>query len=324
MTSPAGKRTARALYRVCEIPDAVAPYDRATLKIFYPAAADDGEEMLNSGLVPADPSAAPYPVVLMMPGINVAPESYAWLARELALLGKVVVLYSMIAEEMPGYISLTPGLDLTAITPQTYATRPSSTAIAAIVAALRKENDAGVLAGLVDIENITLAGHSAGGSVAMYNANPEWFPEVRGVIAYAAHAAASTVLGFEENSVLPLCDELPLLLIGGTEDGVIASSAHRYGDAGEVQPDRLQQTFNESRQSERGDSFLIMIEGANHFSIAWPLDESSGRHFLDNDERGDNAELRELLLELFEAFINNHTNVQAYSQHPLVSRFRCR
>lgn len=324
MQSPASNRTARALYRVCEVPDAVAPYDRVTLKIFYPAIADNGEEMRNTGMVPADVSAAPCPVVLMMPGINVGPESYAWLAAELALRGKVVVTYSMIAEEMPGYISLTPGLDLTAITPQTYGTKPSATAIAAIIETLRKENESGVIAGLIDVNNVILAGHSAGGSVAMYNANPEWFPEVRGAIAYAAHAAASTILGFEENSMLPLCDELPLLLIGGTQDGVIASSAHRYGDGGDAPPDRLQQTLDEGRQSERGDCFLLMIEGANHFSIAWPLDETSGRHFLDNDEQGDNAAIRALLLELFETFINNHADVQAYSRHSLVSLFRCR
>jgi len=322
MRSPPAKRTARALYRACEIPAAVAPYDRASLKIFYPAIADDGDEMRNAGIMPADTGAGPCPVLLIMPGINVGPESYAWLGRELAERGVVVVTYSMIAEEMPGYISLTPGLDLSAISPETYATRPSATAIAAIIETLRSENEAGVLAGLIDVDNVTLAGHSAGGSVAMYNANPEWFPEVRGAIAYAAHAAASTALGFEENSVLPLCDELPLLLIGGTCDGVIDSSAHRYGD--DVAPDRLQQTLEQGRQSQREDCFLFMIEGANHFSIAWPVDESSGRHFLDKEEQGDGAAIRALLADLFATFISDPADLQAYSQHSLISKFRCR
>ena len=322
------RRMARAIFRACAVPDAVAPYDRVTLKIFYPAIPDDSEEQRNAGVIAADRDAAPCPVIIIMPGINVGPEAYAWLARELALSGTVVVTYSMIAEEMPGYVSLTPGLDLAAITPETYGTRPSATAIGAIIEALKAENSAGILAGCIDIGSIVLLGHSAGGSVAIYNANPAWFPELKGAIAYGAHAAASTALGFAENTVLTLPDDLPIVLLGGSNDGVIANSAHRYGDQEDAPPDRLLQTFEKGLRSNRGDSYLLQIAGANHFSIAYPLDESTGRHFLDGPQSTDGVLLRALLRDVVESFVldacKGGDRMAAFADHGLVSVFERR
>jgi len=319
----------RAVYRACEIPGAAAPYDRAFLKIFYPALPDNGEEQRNSGLVPADTRQAPYPVLIMMPGINVGPESYTWLARALAMQGIVTATYSMIGEEMPGYVSLTPGLDLAAITPESFGTIPSGTAIAGIITAPEKENAAGVLGGCIDTGRIILAGHSAGGSVALYNANPNWFPQVTGAIAYGAHAAASTALGFDENTILDLPSELPLLLIGGTRDGVIASSVHRYGSSEEKAPDRVLQTFEKGINADRGDSYLVIVRGANHFSLASPLDESTGRHFLDEPEEGDNECIRALLSDLFISFVRDVCSgstqcMRKLQDHELISTYRCR
>ncbi len=323
----ARSRTARALFRVCEIPGAEAPYDRAFLRIFYPALPDDGEEQRNAGLVPADRTGAPYPLLLMMPGINVGPESYAWLAAVLAMRGIVTVTYSMIAEEMPGFVSLTPGLDLSAITPDTYGSRPSGTAIAALIARVAKENEAGPLQGCIDTDSTVLAGHSAGGSVALFNASAEWFPQVRGAVAYGAHAGAATALGFADNTILELPGELPLLLISGSRDGVIRSSAGRYGD-GEP-PDRVRQTFEEGVTSTRGDCFFVEVRGANHFSLANPVDESTGRHFLDETEEGDGRRIRELLAELFVCFVLDATAGQGsrladLESHELISTMRCR
>ncbi|MGI9235786.1 MAG: alpha/beta hydrolase family protein [Woeseiaceae bacterium] len=324
-------RIARAIYRACEVPDADAPYDRATLKIFYPALPDDSEQQRNTGLVPADPSSAPYPLVIMMPGINVGPESYAWLAKALAMQGIVTVTYSLVAEEMPGYISLTPGLDLAAITPDTYGTLPSATAVAAVLEALEKENAAGVLKGCIDTGRTILAGHSAGGSVALYNANPAWFPQVQGAIAYGAHAAASTVLGFADNTILNLPSEVPMLLIGGTHDGVIANSAHRYGTAEAQRTDPVQQTFESGIASERNDSYFIEIQGANHFSLAWPPDDSTGRHFLEESEEinSEGEAIRTLLAELFVNFIQDTCagiteHMRKLEGHELIATYRCR
>ena len=276
------RRIARAVYRSCSLPNAPAPYDRLSLKVFYPAVPDDGVEQRNAGLVPADRSGGPYPLVIVMPGINVGPESYAWLARDLAVRGHVIVTYSMIAEEMPGYISLTPGLDLSAITPDSYGSKSSATALAALIDCMRSENETGVLEGCIDVDRCVLVGHSAGGSVALYNANRDWFPEVCGAVAYGAHAGASKVLGFEDDTILELPSNVPLMLIGGDNDGVIAASAARYGREDGDALQQLRRTFDEGISSSRNDSYLVELSGANHFSLAHPIDESTGRRHRDD------------------------------------------
>ena len=55
------------------------PFQIALEKFFNRAG--DSEEERNSGVVPVDDRHGPLPVVILMPGINVGPESYAWLAR---------------------------------------------------------------------------------------------------------------------------------------------------------------------------------------------------------------------------------------------------
>ena len=238
-------RIARAVYRACALPHVAEPYDRLSLKIFYPALPDDGEELRNTGVVPADTSETPCPVVIIMPGINVGPEAYSWLAERLALAGFIAVTYTMVAEEMPGYVSLTPGLDLTAVSPSRWGSKPSGSALAAIVGALETGNSAGVLSGCIDTDRIVLAGHSAGGSVALFNANRDWFPGVCGAVSYGAHAGASTVLGFDRDTILQLPGTERLMLIGGTRDGVIAESGHRYGVDAKDPLYLLRRTFDE-------------------------------------------------------------------------------
>ena len=327
-SEPGGSgRIARAVYRACALEGATEPYDRLSLKIFYPALPDDGEEQRNAGVVPADRSAAPYPVVVILPGINVGPESYSWLAGFLANHGFVAVTYTMIAEEMPGYVSLTPGLDLTAVTPSTWGSRPSATALSAIIEALRAETDRGVLEGCIDTGKVVLAGHSGGGSVALFNANREWFPGVCGAASYGAHAAASTVLGFDEDSILELPGSEKLMIIGGTRDGVIAESGHRYGVDAKDPLYLLRRTFEEGVRADRDESWLIEIEGANHFSMAYPVDETTGRPYLDWPEEGSGETIRSLMAALMLEFVQLCTghigaSVQKFEGKELISLSR--
>ena len=295
MSLPEIGRTARAVYRACELPGGKAPYDRLSLKIYYPAAPNDGVEQRNAGLVPVDESAAPYPVVVIMPGINIGPDAYSWLAEFLALKGFVTVCYTMVAEEMPGYISLTPGLDLAAITPDTWGTAPSASGLAALLDAIAAENASGFLAGCIDCDKVVLAGHSGGGSVALFNANRDWFPAVRGAVSYGAHAAAATMLGFEADTILELPGRAPLMMIGGTRDGVIAESGHRYGIGDKDPLYLLRRTFEDGVSPDCDEAWLVELEGANHFSMAHPLDTATGRPFLDWPEEGDGDLIRSLL-----------------------------
>lgn len=294
----------RAIYRAVAIPGCAAPYDRASLKIYYPSSPTGSDEERNSGVVPAARGGAPYPVVIMLPGINVGPESYGWLARRLASAGVITVTYTLVAEEMPGYISLTPGLRIAALTPDQYGLTPSATAISPVLEDLAKLNASGVLAGLLDLDRVVLGGHSAGGTVAILNARPDWFPGVCAAFSYGAHAGAATALGYAPDTLFELPSRVPLLLLGGSRDGCIAHSAGRYGQEREGSATaRVELTFDEGLTSERDDCYLAIIEGANHFSLAWPQDDTTGRPFIDLPTTRPDATLRDLLADLVYWFI---------------------
>jgi dienelactone hydrolase len=295
--------TTRAIYRAINIPGSTAPYDRASLKVYYPANRQGTEEERNSGLVPADSRKAPFPVVIMMPGINVGPEAYGWLARQLADQGIVTVTFTLVAEELPGYISLTPGLSMAALMPDEYGRQPSATAIAPILEDLAAMNREGVLAGNLDLASIILGGHSAGGTVALLNARADWFPGVCAAFSYGAHTGAATALGYPPDSMFETPSALPLMIMGGTRDGCIANSGGRYGDSEAGATERVEKTFDEALDCDRQDSYLAIIEGANHFSLAWPLDDSTGRPFIDLPTTEPDEQLRTLLAELICRFI---------------------
>jgi predicted dienelactone hydrolase len=207
-----GQPMVRALFR--SVPMGGQP--ALSCKVYYPALYGATAAENNTGVIPAVRPERPYPVCLFMPGINVSPESYGWLATALAQSGIVTVLYSWILEEMPGLTSLTPGLDISALKPDVYGQRPSATALQALLADLGALNAGGPLAGLLDTQRVLLGGHSAGGSVALMNARPDWFPGLRGVFAYGSHSKASTMLGYPADTLLPLPDALPLLVLGGS------------------------------------------------------------------------------------------------------------
>ncbi len=264
------------------------------LKVYYPAVYTGTPEQKNTGLLPAAPSDTARPVAILMPGINVAAESYGWIARGLAEAGFVAITYGWIAEEMPGLPALTPGLDIAALAPDRYGKSPSATALQALLDDLHRMNSSGPLSNQLDPGRVLLGGHSAGGSVALLNANPEWFSGLQAVFAYGSHSKASTMLGYPPDTYLNLPSAIPTLILGGSEDGVIAASAFRYGQ-GDAPPDPvtpLMQTFSQALSRRQGDSHLALVRGANHFSFCDPADPATGRPFLDWPTTRDDGEIR--------------------------------
>jgi pimeloyl-ACP methyl ester carboxylesterase len=251
--------------------------------------------------------------------VNVDIASYAWLAIELAKRNNVVILFSWIAEDFPGSVSLTPGMDLNFIKPDTYGTGPSANALPAILDEVQRLNQSGLLAGSLDLNRIFLGGHSAGGTMALLNANRQWFPQVQGAFTYGAHSGASTMLGFPPAIVLPLHD-CPTLIMGGTRDGVIESSSHRYALDGNVTPTLLlERTF---REGANKDSALVIFEGTNHFLATHPHDDTTGRGFLEQASAGSEADAnaRQLLIELVDSFIQNK-KLDEFASDPLIAKF---
>jgi dienelactone hydrolase len=274
----------RAIFRAVEVAGLSTPNNVAHLKIHYPAQAPSTPEERNSGMVAAIADAPPFPVVILLPGINVGPEGLSWLAHDLTAKGLVVVSYCLIGEEFAGLVSATPGIDIPALGPALFGTKPSALALGPILAELTACNQTGLLAGRIDVSQIILGGHSAGGTTALLNANPAWFNGIVGAFSYGAHTAAATMLGHPQGTMNDICPDVPCLIMGGDCDGVIAESAARYGDPQGDATGRVIATFNHAVARNQGDCTLAILRGANHFSIINPKDPATGRAFLDQTE----------------------------------------
>jgi predicted dienelactone hydrolase len=199
-------------------------------------------------------------------------------------------------------IGLTPAIDLARVKPDTYGSGATCPAVQPILDSLAKLNsdDKSPLRGALDLNHIILGGHSAGGTVALQNA--QFFEQVKGVFAYAGHTMASTMLGFAPNTILNVGDK-SVMLMRGDRDGVIAASRVRYGTEGQSQ-DPVEKTFDEACQPSAGEeAYDVLLQGANHFAIANPLDETTGRFFLDQEMTRDGEEVRNQIAELIVAFI---------------------
>jgi predicted dienelactone hydrolase len=292
----------RALFQAIKLPGATSPYDVLHLKIYYPAAPTNSDAERMSGVLTADKTSAPLRVVIFFNGINVGIESYHWLAVKLAEANLVTVMYTHVAETLPGVIGLTPAIDLSKVKPDTYGSGATCPAIQPILDSLKQLNDdeKSPLHQALDLNHVILGGHSAGGTVALQNA--QFFGQVKAVFAYAGHTMASTMLGFAPNTVLNVGGK-SVMLMRGDRDGVIAASRIRYGAEGQS-ADPVEKTFDEACQPSAGsEAYDVLIEGANHFAIAHPLDETTGRFFLDMEMTRNAEEVRNQIAELIVAFI---------------------
>jgi len=293
----------RALFHATMLPNANAPYNVLHLKIYYPAAPTNSDAEWMSGVIPADKTSAPMPVVIFFNGINVGIESYHWLAVNLAEANIVTVMYTHVAETLPNVIGLTPSIDLARVKPDTYGSGATCPAIQPILDSLSGLNndEKSPLHQALDLNTIILGGHSAGGTVALQNG--QFFDQVKAIFSYAGHTMASTMLGFAPGTVLKIASKRTLLM-RGDKDGVIAASRIRYG-TDEQAPDPVAKTFDEAYQPSAGsEAYDVLVEGANHFAVAHPLDETTGRFFLDQEMTRPADEIRDQIASLVLSFIN--------------------
>jgi dienelactone hydrolase len=251
------------------------------LQVYYPAVYSGSDFENNTGVLPVEQTDAKLPLVIVLPGINVDPSGYRWMANKIAESGFVVVCYSWIAEEMPGFTSLTPGMVLDKITPATYGSGLTCSAIQPILEAAASWQEQGRLAGAMDLEQVFLFGHSAGGTMALQNARPDWVPGLAGAISYAGHTGAATALGFPEKTILPVDGCAPVLILGGDSDAVIAASSHRYGAESDPTAPVID-SHKQLRPLQEDTAILAIVADAGHFSLVEPIDETNGRHFLED------------------------------------------
>jgi predicted dienelactone hydrolase len=126
------------------------------LKLFAPLgtlaiATHEGEATRNA---PYDPSAAPYPLVVLSPGYAIGSTSYAWLAEHLASYGLIVVSPEHEEELNPGRIW------------RSTITRPQD--VRRLLAYVDNQvAPGGAFEGLVDRTRLAVIGHSYGGYTAL-------------------------------------------------------------------------------------------------------------------------------------------------------------
>ncbi len=318
--------TVRCVHDVIAVAGHPAPFDRIQIRVFYPALDDGSEFVRMSGEVPLAPADTPWPVVVIVPGVNIGSEVYRWLAVALTRLGYVVVTYSWIDLLFGIQSGLTPGMDLETASHDAYGSGPTATAPAPILEHLATSLP--VFDGRLDLERVAVGGHSAGGAVALQSADPAWVPGLRAVFTYGAHTMTSTVLGWPPGEVASVPAGTPVLLMAGDRDGVISASRSRYG-IGEGEHDPIRVTWDQAIDPSTPGSYL-RFAGATHFSFTDPFDPTTGRAFLEGaqptPERA--TELRDLMATVVGAFLDEHL-AQAEStagtvrdltaDHPLVA-----
>ena len=271
-----------------------------------------------TGVVAADTTGAPYPVVVFFNGINVSADSYRWLAVALAERGFVTALFTFVEEVFGTGVAVSPGIDVGVLRPETFGTAPCGTALQPVLDALAKLP--APLEGLLDLDRVAIGGHSGGGTVVLQSANPKWFPQIRATFTYGAHAMASTVLGWPTGHVMDLSDDVAVLLMTGEYDGVMAASAVRYGEeSGTDRVDPVIRTFDGAFTGGRGDVHHVVFRGANHFTVAHPLDPTSARAFLDEPATGDEDVAREAIAETVALFLTAELRGDAAAREQLAS-----
>ncbi len=135
MTAPT--TTPRCVYGAASVAGAPEPFDRVQYRLFYPAQLDPSDpEQRQTGVAPPVDDERPWPVAVMVGGMNVNPDGYRWLAERFANAGIATVVPSYVEEVRPGDVGLSPGLDIDALRPDTAGTRPSATVIGPLLVGL--------------------------------------------------------------------------------------------------------------------------------------------------------------------------------------------
>jgi hypothetical protein len=131
---------------------------------------------------------------------------------------------------------------------------------------------------------------------------------------------ASTILGWENGHVMDLSDDVAVMLLTGEHDGVMAASAVRYGEEGDPERvDPVLRTFERAFAGGRGDVFHLVLRGANHFTVAHPLDLTSARAFLDDPATGDEDVARAALADAVGLFLDGHLRGDTAAQQELTT-----
>ncbi len=289
----------RSVHLGFKVPDT----DASMATLYYAAAESALDAARLTGLVAADLSHSPRPLVIVLPGINVVPDSYRWLAIRLVRAGYCVATYATIGSLGPAGRGITPGIDMAALGPDIIASHCSATALGPLLDAIADLDEP--VQGLIDFNRVAIGGHSAGGTVALHNTDPSWVSGLACAFSFGGHTMTSMSLGHGEASVTTVPSKVPILLLAGADDGVIAASRDRYRNDDQAH-DPVRRTFDEAIRRNQNDSWFVELAGGNHFTICDPIDETSGRSFLEAELRSTDRLARDTLASVLTAFLGEH------------------
>ena len=276
----------RAVYTAVEVAGARAPWDVAHVRVDFPAA-DVSTADPSLGLIGVDPSRGLLPVVVLHGNFNCPPHYYQWLAHRLALAGYAAVTFTWVTTWLDARAGLTTGIDLSAIAPDATVLRSPHLLLEPLLDALTRVPDVGPA---LDVSRVVLGGHSAGGTLALLCTSREWHPSVRGAFSYAGHTRAQVPQGLGTDTYLPVPGDVPLLLVAGTADGVVGAIASRQGHTGTDHP--MVATRQRAVPAD-ADAWLVLIDGADHYSVCEGYDASTGRGYLETPGPADPVGVRE-------------------------------
>jgi S-formylglutathione hydrolase FrmB len=297
--------TVQAIHRAVRVPGATAPYDTAHVTVHYPALVGQMVDPVGT-LAPAREDGRKLPIVIFASGMNCDQAYYRWLATRLARKGFAAVTYGYVGPVPPAQVGLTAGVDVDAVKPDTYGTRPVGVVWAPILDLMATLDTAGPLEGALDLDHVAFGGHSAGGTVALESASKAYFPQVKAAFSLSAHTMASTVFGWEAGTVLPLSGDVPVFMVHASRDGLVAAAAKWYGEEpGRFDP--IGRSFDTLPEKDAtAGSWLVRLEGANHFSVCAPEDHLWPRAGEDLPATVPGEEVRDLLAAAISLFLKQH------------------
>jgi len=283
----------RGLYEAFRVSDGLSPpYDTGRMKILYPASEE------TAFFTEAKDSDAPFPVIVFIGGPLVESNRYQWLGERLVEDNDVV----FVSYDILGVLGEP---SIITETTQAFDVETPSEVLETVFKKLRGWNRDGILAGKLDLERVVLGGHSAGGTMALMNGNEDFFPGVVGVFTYASHLATGSVFGFPPASIIPLTSTVPILLMGGTEDGVIMSLSYRSDTEWTSPTEPIERTFDEAFPSGK-PVYYMAFNGFNHLALVDPIDTTVGSGFNDSMAAVEKDVMKERLVGTISLFVREH------------------
>ena len=282
-----------------------APFDTAHLRVFYPARPTVATRERLSGVMPADPAGAPYPVAVhrarrqRRPGrlpLARRPGSPRRASSRSPTTGS--------ARSSPGSTASRPGVDLDAARPDAYGTRPTTPSLRPVLDALAKIDRSGRGAAR---PRPGRADRPLGRRHRRRCSRRGFVPEVKAVATYGAHTMVATMLGWPAGRRCPPRSTAPVLLVDGTDDGVMNGSADRYGEDAATRATRSRAPTTRRSPTATARTCWSRLKGANHFAIV-PPGRPHRRAGVPRPARPttDPAAARALLAELSAPFFRYH------------------